>query len=242
MCGYYSRSVLPGRGERRAFSGLLLALALSALPGGSVAADYNVTIDTASLRGDAVTLAFDFISGGAFSNTITISDFALNGTLGTSGPSTGSVTGTLTGTVTLSDASFFNEFLQGGTLGTTISFQLDATNNGPRGGALPDTFSFFTLDPTASNSLLTTTDPTGADSLFSLQIDGSAAGLLGNYLSQPPVSATLVPVATGVPEPGALDLLLLGFVGLACAVPGNRGRVRRTLAAPEPAAVSSRGL
>lgn len=201
----------------RFFTAILLALPLYAYQGQAIGSDYDVTINTSSLSGDASTLAFDFIAGGAFSNTVTLSDFSTNGTLGASGTNSGSVTGALPGTVTLSDASFFNEFLQRMTLGSTISFQLDATTKGPTAGALPDTFSFFILNPAASSSLLTTTDPTGANSLFSLQIDGSASGIVGNYSSEPPVSATLV-TSTSVPEPNTWGLLLLGLLGAAVTV------------------------
>lgn len=204
------------------FAAVLLVIPLCVYQGQAIGqaigSDYDVTINTSSLSGDASTLAFDFIAGGAFSNTVTISDFSTNGALAANGPNSGSVTGALPGTVTLSDTNFFNEFLQGVTLGSTISFQLNATTNGTTRSALPDTFSFFLLDRTASSSLLTTTDPTGAGSLFSLQIDGSSGGILGNYRSVPAVSATLVPATSGpttrVPEPSALGLMILGLLGV----------------------------
>jgi hypothetical protein len=196
------------------FSAVVLAMGLSAHQRQAIASDYDVTINTSVLKGDSSTLAFDFIAGGAFSNTVTISDFSTNGTLGVNGPNSGSVAGALPGTVTLSDSSFFNEYLQRITLGSTITFQLDATTKAPTGGALPDTFSFFFLNPTASASLLTTTDPTGADSLFSLQIDGSPAGILGNYSAQPAVSPTIVPVTSSVPEPDTFRLLLFGMLAV----------------------------
>jgi len=174
---------------------------------------YDVTIDTSSLSGQDATLAFDFIAGGGTqSNTITISDFTTDGTLGTNGPNSGSVTGSLPGTVTLSNASFFNEFLQGIDLDTSVAFTLDATTNAPTDSSLPDTFSFFVLDPTASYSLLNTTDPTGADSLFTLQIDGSAGGVTGIY------------TPTSVPEPEELGLWLTALLGVGLAM-----RLRRQL-------------
>jgi hypothetical protein len=185
--------------------------------------DYDVTINTSSLSGQGATLAFDFVAGGTFSNAITISDFSTNGALGPNGPNSGSVTGALPGTVMLTDASFFTEFLQATTLGSTISFQLDATTKGPSAGALPDTFAFFVLNPTASASLLTTTDPTGADSLFSLQIDGTPSGIVSVYSSDPTVSARLVPVSSSVPEPATLGLLLFGLLGVVGRLVRSRG-------------------
>jgi hypothetical protein len=113
--------------------------------------------------------------------------------------------GALPGNVSLSNSAFFNEYQQGMTLASTTTFQLDATANAPSGTSLPDTFSMFLLDPTATNSLLSTADPTGANSLFTLQIDGSTGGILGVYDSLPlvPVTITTAPV----PLPPGLGLL-----------------------------------
>jgi hypothetical protein len=165
---------------------LAIAIAISAVTVQSTAladSDYDVTINTSGLTGTGSTLAFDFIGGGGTqSNIVSISSFKTDGVLQPAASPTGSVAGALNSTLTLSNASFFNEQLQGVTLGSTISFQLDATTNAPSLGSLPDTFSFFVLDPTAANSLVTTSDPTGADSLFTLQI-GNALDSVGNFIS-----------------------------------------------------------
>jgi hypothetical protein len=176
---------------------------------------YDVSTNTTSLLGTGSMLAFDFIAGGGTqTNSISISGFSSDGTLipaSTSGAvNSGSVSGALPSNVTLTNATFFNEYQQGMTLGSAISFQLDLTRNAPTGSSLPDTFSFFILDPTASYSLVNTTDPTGANSLFALQIDGTPGGILGVYSSSPSVPVTV----TAVPLPGALGLLLSGLAGI----------------------------
>jgi hypothetical protein len=178
---------------------------------------YDVSINTSSLLGTESMLAFDFIAGGGTqSNSVSISSFSTNGSLipaSISGAmNSGSVTGTLPSNVTLNNASFFNEYQQGITLGSTITFQLDATTSAPAGSSLPDTFSLFFLDPAAANSLLTTTDPTGANSLFTLQIDGSPNGIIGVYDSLPTVSVTIT--AAPVPIPGSLGLFIGGLAGI----------------------------
>jgi hypothetical protein len=173
--------------------------------------DYDVTISTASLVGTGATLTFDFIAGGGTqSNSVSILDFSTNGTLVSGGVNSGSVAGTLPGTATLTNASFFNELQQGMTLGSTISFQVDLTRNAPTGGSLPDTFSMFLLDPTASYSLTNTSDPTGSDSLTTVQIDGTKGGNLSVYSGSGPsvpVTVTAVTATTHVPEIDAASAL-----------------------------------
>jgi hypothetical protein len=182
----------------------------------SVRADsvYSVTVDTSAFLGTSAQLAFDLIYGGGPSNTVTISDFSTDGTLGAVFPS-GSVSGTLPGTVTLADSSlsFFNEYLTGLTLGTAFSFALDATTNGPNSLSSPDALSVFLLDPNTGFPLLTTSDPTLSDSLFTLNIDGASEGDLGVY-----TSAVIATPGSGspspVPEPRA-SILLAGCLALA---------------------------
>jgi hypothetical protein len=195
--------------------------------GGALSARADViTVDTSRLIGASAQLAFDFI-GGPDANMITVSIFSTNGSLGAISR-TGEVSGTLPGTVTLTDASpadFFNEYLTNITLGTTFSFVLGATTIGPPGGSFPDAFSLFVLDPTTGLSLVTTTDPTGSQSLLTLNIDGSPQGNLNVYSSNS-VVVTATPVST-VPEPSTVPLLasLLALVALA-----GRARVFRLLA------------
>ena len=120
-------------------------------PSAQAQSDYDVTINTSSLSGTGATLTFDFLAGGdTQSNSVSILDFSTNGTLMSGGVNSGAVIGSLLGTATLTNASFFNELQQGITLGSTISFQVDMTTHAPAGGSLPDTFSLFLLDSTAS--------------------------------------------------------------------------------------------
>jgi hypothetical protein len=189
-------------------------------PASAFATDIDINVNTSQISGTSAQLAFDFIyGGGASSNTVTILDFSTTGTLDINGPNSGNVTGTLPGGVSLSTAggSFFNEYLTDITIGNNVSFQFDATTNAPGVGSLPDAFSLFILDPNTGLPLFTTTDPTGADSLLTLNIDGSAQGALSTFSApggEAVVTATTAPgPGTLVPEPGTL--LLLGS-GWAC--------------------------
>jgi uncharacterized membrane protein len=192
------------------------------------AQNYDVTLDTSSLFGTGSTLTFDFISGGGTqSNSVSIVDFSTDGSLLSGGVNSGSVSGALPGTVILTNASFFNELQQGVTLGSTSSFQVVATTNAPTDGSLPDTLSVFLLDPTASNSLTSTNDPTGSNSLLTLQIDGSSSGSVAGYSSSPTIPVTVKATVTqpmAAPEidaSSAVSALTL-LVGGLCVLRGRR--------------------
>jgi hypothetical protein len=208
-----------------------LGIAVSAASVASAArADvlYDVTLNTSALSGITGALTFDFIDGGPPDNSVSISIFTTDGTLGAPS-STGSVTGTVATGLGMTDASFFNEQQQLMTLGTSISFELDATTNLPAPGSLPDTFSLFLLDPTGTSSLVSTSDPTGADSLLTFQINdttnasGAVVGEMDVYGAGPslPVTATLhVQTITAAPEidgtsiGSALTVLIAGLIVL----------------------------
>jgi hypothetical protein len=165
----------------------------------------RITIDTSSLAGTNATLAFDLIDGGLPANSMTIFGFASDGTLGAAS-STGDVTGTFPGTVQIADTAFFNEYLQSIKLGTLLAFSFDTTGNAAAPGSFPDAFSFFLLDAGAMASLVSTSDPTGADSLLVYSI--GEANPLVTFFS----NAVTIGVGQTAPEPGALALAMAGLL------------------------------
>jgi murein DD-endopeptidase MepM/ murein hydrolase activator NlpD len=184
------------------------------------AAPVLVTIDTPLLGGTSAQLAFDLIDGGPPASSVSISSFATNGTLGAA-TVVGGVSGTLPGTVTLTDSDFFNEYLQDITLGTELSFVLDASFMEPDTGGFSDSFSFFLLDPATGLSLAATSDPTGADSLIFADVGG-----LVTYASSA-FSVTLQPVQA-ISEPSTLllsALVLLLLCGTSLRVKAIRSRM-----------------
>lgn len=182
------------------------------------AAPIGITIDTSALSGTASQLAFDLIDGGPPENTIIISNFSTDGTLGTAS-TIGDVTGALPGTLSLSDSSFFNEYLQDLMIGSHISFVIEDSGNAPDFTSFPDGFSVFLLDPSTGLPLSSTSDPTGADSLFLLNI-GISSGL--EIFQADNVSVT----ATTVPEPNSLLLVIAGLaiVGTCLLIRYGRGQ------------------
>lgn len=179
---------------------LLLPLAASAAP-------ILVTIETPLLAGQSGHLAFDLIDGGAPGNSITVTGFASNGTLGNFVTS-GAVTGQLPNSITLSDTAFFTELLQSFTFGTRLSFFFNTTGLPPGPTGFPDSFAVFLLDSLTGLSLLSTSDPTGSDALLLWSAD--APGALTVY-----DAAGVQVIVNAVPEPGTISLMSFGAALLA---------------------------
>lgn len=188
----------------------------------------NVSINTSSLAGQSGSeLVFEFTDGsglGDANNTATLSGFDLGG--GTAGAvdtvnSFGGYSGDLSSGVTLTDNSFLAVFGQFLDPGSSLSFNLDLTTNVDAGGT-PDQFSMYLYDP-SGNPLTTTSDPTGFDSLLTINLDSSNPAT-DNYDSA--LVTTSAPV-TKTPEPSTILLLGLGLLALAAV--SSREKIRLAL-------------
>lgn len=173
-----------------------------------------ITVDTSAFASTEAQLAFDFIDGGNPNNNIKVLQFVTNGQLGAS-TSSGAVSGTLLGGLTFADDSFFNEYLTDIKLGSSFSFLLAATAKAPEAASFPDTFSMFLLASETGLPLFATSDPTGAGSLFSLEIDGRPHNTINLYSS----NATII----AVPEPATFWLFLAGIGFLMQRVGNKKG-------------------
>lgn len=187
------------------FALLLSALALEC----RAVTSYAFSINTTSLSGQNATLAFDLTGGdaAAANNTAAIGSLATNGALSS------------LANFTLTDTGFFNEVQRNITFGTSLSFTVNLTEN--RTAPAFDQFSFFALDPTTLLPLLGTTDPTGADALFAIDINGQPGGVLSVFASvasgvtwQVTPTPTTTPPPVGVPDGGsAVFLMAISCVG-----------------------------
>lgn len=172
------------------------------------ASSYTVNVDTSALFGTPGTLAFDLIDGGSPANSVTISSFATDGTLGSSNI-LGGASGSLASSVSLTDTDpLLNEHATAITLGNYLNFVIEATNNAPDApDSSPDGFSFYILDG-AGQPITTTPDPTGTNALLALDIEG-----LNTQPSPYSGSSPSVPVSvTAVPIPSAAVLFFSGLL------------------------------
>ncbi|HTU43767.1 MAG TPA: NF038129 family PEP-CTERM protein [Bryobacteraceae bacterium] len=186
----------------------MIALVTNLQCGAARASTFDVSISTSPIQGDAGFFAFDFLGGTPIeNNTVTISDFTTDGALG-SLALTGGASGTLVpGPATLDDSQFFNEVLQAVSFGANASFVLDLTTNSAAGG-IPDSFSFFVLDSTRTP--YATSDPSGADSLFSIDVSGSE--LTPQVFSSGFASVSIRPAFSTVGEPSTCAFCIAGGV------------------------------
>ena len=185
---------------------------------------YNVTINTSAVQGTNGQLAFDFTKNDPLFNTVDILNFSTDSTLGVPITEGGLVEGDLILQINpapftrINGGSFFNELIVTPTpFGNNISFTLSLSQSHTPGG-VPDQLALFLLDASGL-PLFPTSDPLGADALFTIDITGVAGGLLSVFSPTsftPPTSLQII-VPGGpspVPEPSTLFLFILGLVGL----------------------------
>ncbi len=178
---------------------------------------YQVNLDTHGIEGMSGGIVFDFIAGDTVTpnNTAVISAFATDAVLlGANNTNLGDASGNLPDDLTLLDSGFSESF-RGATMGNSISYLLSITGSAVSPGV--DELSFFLTDATNTGSLVSTSDPTGSDALFVLDIDGSRQGRLTLYsISTPNVSYSVSLISAGVAEPSSFCIAAsgIGFVGL----------------------------
>jgi hypothetical protein len=208
-----------GTGSSHRWTCLVLGVLVA---GGASASPIQVTVDTSTLFGLTADLAFDLVDGGPPPNSVTISSFTSDGTLGSTIVLTGDVTGTLPGPVTIGDGSFVSEYRQDIKLGNSLSFILDTTGNPAdvEAGSSADAFSLLLLDETGSTLLA----PDG----FPLLVYSIGEVEPLQVFSE---SVQISEVPSSAPEPGALELILAGLLGVALTRPtkNNFGQQRSFL-------------
>jgi hypothetical protein len=188
-------------------SALLFCLALPAL-----ADTYDVTVDTSSISGTAGSLDFNFNPGGfqAQAASLQILDLSSNGSLAGSPELTGDVSGALPSTVTFDNGTGFNDYFEGFTYGSTLSFDVSLYGpalSSPNGAStFGSTFAFSMFSDAAGTIPALTTDTTeGFAFIVNVNLDGSTT--VTDFSDQTTVeSGTSV-----IPEPDSLLLIATGL-------------------------------
>jgi len=173
---------------------------------------FQVAVDSAPLIGHAsgpFLLDFQFTDGSGMNdgnNTVTLGGFNFHG---------GGWIGADPGPITLTDSSFFSEYLQGFTPGSSLSFSVSLTTAVDAGG-IPDQFSFAILDNTLSEI------PTVgmADAFLAVDID-STSPTIQTYRSDLSRTSLDIPAPTinaAVPEASTFwaGACALGVLASAC--------------------------
>jgi PEP-CTERM motif len=214
------------RSLRTAVTSVAMLLAFGASTH-ALAAMFDVTIDTSAIMGSSgkVTLDYTVNNPPSFQH-VGIFGFVTNGTsAGLPESEGGLVEGTLilppftAGFAEIGGSFFFNELIVNLVFGTAISFELHVPDLASDPGGVPDQFALFLLD-SSYMPLFPTSDPTGADALFVVDITGQPGGLPMAFSPATLVGGDVDIVVPGglvspIPEPATLFLLLLGVGVLA---------------------------
>jgi hypothetical protein len=179
---------------------------------------YAVTVDTSSISGTAGSLDFTFAPGPLMTQAafLQILNFSSNGTLAGNPALTGDVSGTLPGTLTLDNGTGFNDYFEGFTYGTTLSFGVSlygpalSSPDGVSTSGSTFAFSMF-FDPSGTFPVLTSDTSDG----FAATIDVNPGGTTSvtNFSAETSIGTVS---ASAVPEPGGVGLSATLLVLLAC--------------------------
>ena len=192
---------------------VLVALGLG-LATPAMADTFKITLDTSPLTGTQM-LAFGLVDGdGSVNNTLSLTDFNLNGGSAVAGTADCSGAagcfGDIDGGIALSDAAFLTFFSQQFEPGASLSFILNTTNS--FAGGTPDAFAMYVCNDSfsvcysddAATSAMLMVDLTSGVLAAS---DFTTFGSSGYQLD--------APVVTAAPEPDTLVLLAAGLTGAA---------------------------
>jgi hypothetical protein len=173
---------------------------------------YDATVNTSSIFGTAGSLDFEFNPGPLVtqSASLQILNFSSDGTLAGSPMLTGDVAGALPATVTFDNGTGFNDYFEGFTFGSTLSFQVSlygpalSSPDGTSTSGSTFAFSMFS-DPAGTIPALTTDMTDGFAFTVDVNLDGTTT--VTNFSAQ----TTVVPITPAVPEPGSLALMAAGI-------------------------------
>lgn len=170
---------------------------------------YDVTVDTSSISGTAGSLDFNFNPGPLVTQaaSLQIINFTSDGTLAGSPMLTGDVAGALPATLTFDNGAGFNDYFEGFTFGSTLSFQVSLYGpalSSPDGTSTSGSTFAFSMFSDASGTMPALTTDTTDGFAFTVDVNLDGTTTVSNFSAQ----TTVVPATTpAVPEPGTLPLM-----------------------------------
>ena len=184
---------------------------------GKLVFDYTVNgppsgqhVEVHDLVTDSVTAGLPETQGGLVEGTVFLPPFTTPGA---------SLAGTA-GFAEIGGGSFFNELSLNLRFGSSITFQLHIPEVTSNPGGIPDQFSLFMLNP-ANEPLFGTSDPTGAESLFVVDILMGVPGGASTAFSPATLTGSSLRIVTPgeplppVPEPATIWLTGAGLLLIA---------------------------
>jgi hypothetical protein len=173
---------------------------------------YDVTVDSSSISGTVGSFDFNFNPGPLVTQaaSLQILNFTSNGTLAGSPTLMGDVAGALPATLTFDNGTAFNDYFEGFTFGSTLSFQVSLFGpalSSPDGTSTSgSTFAFSMFSDAAGTIPTLTTDKiNGLAFTVDVNLDGTTT--VANLSTQ----TTIVPATPAIPEPGTLPLVAAGI-------------------------------
>jgi hypothetical protein len=174
---------------------------------------YDVIVDTSSISGTAGSLDFNVNPGPLVTQaaSLQILSFASDGTLAGNPTLTGDVAGALPATLTFGNGTAFNDYFDGFTFGSALSFQVSLFGpalSSPDGMSTSgSTFAFSMFSDAAGTIPVLTADTTeGFAFTIAVNLDGTTT--VTNSSAQTTVTPATTP---SVPEPGTLALMASGI-------------------------------